>query len=91
MWLRGGGAIDGTEIPETQMAVLTPGSMPTVTASADSRMMLCGGKPIDGKRTVWWNFVASDKALMDQAKADWKAGKFAKVPGDDEFIPLPED
>lgn len=89
--VEGGGAIDGTEIPETQMAVLTPGSMPTVTASADSRMMLCGGKPIDGKRTVWWNFVASDKALMDQAKADWKAGKFAKVPGDDEFIPLPED
>lgn len=89
--VKGGITIDGTEVPETQMAVLTPGAMPDVRATSDSRVMLCGGKPIDGKRTIWWNFVASDQGLLDQAKADWKAGAFPKVPNDDEFIPLPED
>jgi redox-sensitive bicupin YhaK (pirin superfamily) len=52
--------------------------------------MLCGGAAMDGPRHIWWNFVASDKALLEQAKADWKAGKFAMVPDDDTFIPLPE-
>jgi len=52
--------------------------------------MLCGGAPMDGPRTVWWNFVASDPDLLEQAKSDWKAGSFEMVPGDDEFIPLPE-
>lgn len=89
--VNGGITIDGTEVPETQMAVLTPGTMPTVKVTSDARVMLCGGKPIDGKRTIWWNFVASDQALLEQAKADWKAGVFPKVPGDDEFIPLPDD
>lgn len=89
--VKGGITIDGTEVPETQMAVLTPGSMPNVKATSETRVMLCGGKPIDGKRTVWWNLVASNKELLEQAKADWKAGHFPKVPGDDEFIPLPED
>ena len=87
----GGVVIDDSQVPETQMAVLTPGSTPVVKATSDTRLMLCGGKPIDGKRTVWWNFVASNKELLEQAKTDWKAGHFPKVPGDDEFIPLPED
>jgi len=72
------------------MAILKPGSMPVIKATSDTRVMLCGGKPMDGPRTVWWNFVASDNALLEQAKIDWKAGKFDSVPGDDEFIPLPE-
>lgn len=87
----GGLTIDGTEVPETQMAVLMPGAMPNIEATLDTRVMLCGGKPIDGKRTIWWNFVASDHELLEQAKADWKAGNFPKVPEDDEFIPLPEN
>ncbi len=86
----GGLEIDSTEIAPLTMAVLEPGSAPTIIATGDSRVMLCGGKPMDGPRTIWWNFVASDKALLEQAKLDWKAGKFESVPGDDEFIPLPE-
>ncbi len=86
----GGLEIDGTAIAPLTMAVLKPGSTPTITAISDSRVMLCGGKPMDGPRTIWWNFVASDPDLLEQAKIDWKAGKFASVPGDDEFIPLPE-
>ncbi len=83
-------SIDGEAIGEATMAVLTPGSTPLVAATEDSRVMLCGGAPMDGPRFIWWNFVASDKELLEQAKADWKAGNFQMVPGDDEFIPLPE-
>jgi hypothetical protein len=53
--------------------------------------MLLGGAPLDGERHVWWNFVSSSRARIDQAKADWTAMKFGTIPGDDkEFIPLPE-
>jgi redox-sensitive bicupin YhaK (pirin superfamily) len=52
--------------------------------------MLIGGDPMDGPRHIWWNFVSSSKERIDQAKADWKANRFARVPGDEEFIPLPE-
>ena len=82
--------IDGETVPEFTMAVLKAGSKPVVMVLENSRVMLCGGAAMDGPRHIWWNFVASDKALLEQAKADWKAGKFAMVPDDDTFIPLPE-
>ena len=56
-----------------------------------SRVMLLGGKSLPGERHIWWNFVSSSKARIEQAKADWKAGRFPAGPGDTEFIPLPED
>ena len=52
--------------------------------------MLLGGAPMDGPRHIWWNFVSSSKERIEKAKADWKEGRFAKVPGDSEFIPLPD-
>ena len=52
--------------------------------------MLLGGEPMDGPRHIWWNFVSSSKDRIEQAKADWQAGRFTPVPDDDEFIPLPE-
>ena len=52
--------------------------------------MLLGGAAMDGPRHIWWNFVSSSKERIEKAKADWKDGRFAKVPGDPEFIPLPE-
>jgi redox-sensitive bicupin YhaK (pirin superfamily) len=54
------------------------------------RLMLLGGEPMDGPRHIWWNFVSSSKDRVEQAKADWKAGRFTPVSGDLEFIPLPE-
>jgi hypothetical protein len=46
---------------------------------------------MDGPRHIWWNFVSSRKDRIESAKADWQAGHFGKVPGDEiEFIPLPE-
>ena len=53
-------------------------------------IMLLGGATMDGPRHIWWNFVSSSKERIEQAKADWRDGRFAKVPGDAEFIPLPD-
>jgi hypothetical protein len=55
-----------------------------------ARVMLLGGAPVDGERHLWWNFGSSSKERIEQAKADWKEGRFGKIAGDDEFIPLPE-
>jgi len=56
-----------------------------------ARLLLLGGAAMDGPRYLFWNFVASSRERIEQAKADWKAGRFGKVPGDEtEFIPLPE-
>ena len=55
-----------------------------------SRLLLLGGARLDGPRHIWWNFVSSREERIEQAKADWKAGRFAAVPGESEFIPLPE-
>jgi redox-sensitive bicupin YhaK (pirin superfamily) len=61
-----------------------------VRAPAAAHLMVLGGEPADAPRHIWWNFVSSSAERIEQAKADWKAGRFAKVAGDDEFIPLPE-
>jgi hypothetical protein len=61
-----------------------------VRALEASRVMLLGGAPMDGERHIWWNFVSSSPERIEQAKQDWKEGRFPKVPGDEvEFIPLP--
>jgi redox-sensitive bicupin YhaK (pirin superfamily) len=79
------------EVGAQQMAVQAGPSAPTLRAHEASRLMLFGGAPLDGERNLWWNFVASTRERIEQAKADWREGRYPKVPGDeDEFIPLPE-
>jgi len=57
-----------------------------------ARVLLLGGAAMDGPRHLFWNFVSSSRERIEQAKADWKQGRFGKVPGDEkEFIPLPEE
>jgi hypothetical protein len=73
-----------------EMVVLHPGCEVELHASAAARVMLCGGAPLAGARFVWWNFVSSRKQRIEQAKRDWQAGRFPTVPGETEFIPLPE-
>ncbi len=83
--------IAGATFAAGTMAVLREGAEVTVSASQAARIMLLGGDRIDGERHIWWNFVASSEARIDQAKLDWAEGRFPKVPGDEkEFIPLPE-
>ncbi len=83
-------AIDGDIHEAGEMLVLAPNADVSVDATEEARVMLLGGAPIDGKRHLWWNFVSSSKERIEQAKADWAAGPFGKIAGDDEFIPLPE-
>ena len=82
--------IAGDVFEAMQLLVFRPGDPITVTARAPTRLMLLGGEPMDGPRHIWWNFVSSSKERIEQAKADWQAGRFTPVPGDAEFIPLPE-
>jgi redox-sensitive bicupin YhaK (pirin superfamily) len=73
------------------LAVLAGGVAAGLVAGVDgAKLMLLGGAAMDGPRHIWWNFVSSSKERIEQAKADWKEGRFAKVPGDPEFIPLPD-
>ena len=82
---------DGLEVAEGTMAVFHPSVEVSLKAAVGSRIMLLGGAPLDAPRHLWWNFVASTPERLEQAKADWKNGGFDPVPGDDEFIPLPEN
>ena len=83
--------VDGQLFGHGRMLVFAPGEGVTIEAIEDSTVMLLGGEPI-GPRFIWWNFVSSSKARIDQAKADWAAGRIPLPPRDhDEFIPLPED
>jgi len=73
------------------LAVLAKGAaVELVAGPTGAKAMLLGGAALDGPRHIWWNFVSSSKERIEKAKADWKEGRFARVPGDDEFIPLPE-
>ena len=74
-----------------QMVVFARGSQPQIVAVTDATVMLLGGEPL-GTRHIWWNFVSSRLERIEQAKADWRAGRIALPVGDDaEFIPLPEE
>lgn len=82
--------IDGAPCETGQMAVLENGVMPDIVAGTHSRVMLIGGAPLEGRRHLWWNLVSSDPEKIEAAKHLWKSGGFPSVPGDDEYIPLPE-
>jgi redox-sensitive bicupin YhaK (pirin superfamily) len=74
-----------------RLLVFKPGDKIGITAATNAHFVIAGGAPMDGPRHIWWNFVSSRKERIEQAKAEWKAGRFGKVPGDEiEFIPLPE-
>jgi redox-sensitive bicupin YhaK (pirin superfamily) len=73
-----------------RLLIFRPGDHITIRAVTDVRCILLGGEPTDGTRHIWWNFVSSSKERIEQAKADWVAGRFGLIPADDtEFIPLP--
>jgi redox-sensitive bicupin YhaK (pirin superfamily) len=83
--------VSGTEYEAGKLLIFPAGGTIALAAAAPSRLMLLGGDAMDGPRHIWWNFVSSSKERIEQAKADWRAQKFPPVPGESEFIPLPED
>lgn len=89
----GGVRIEGQEgtFGAAQLIVLKPDADVVLTSDEPARLMLVGGEPFPEKRFIYWNFVSSRADRIDQAKRDWREGRFDRVPGDGEFIPLPPD
>ena len=87
--VEGAVTVAGVEYREGTMLVARTGADVRLRASVPSRVMVVGGEPL-GPRHIWWNFVSSSKERIEQAKRDWTENAMGKVPGDDEFIPLPE-
>jgi redox-sensitive bicupin YhaK (pirin superfamily) len=82
---------EATSVPAGTMAVLRAGAAVKLTAQGASRVMIVGGARLVGERHIDWNFVSSSKERIEQARRDWKEGRFPKVPGDEiEYVPLPE-
>jgi len=83
--------VAGDMFEAPRLLIFRPGDRITVTATRPSRLMFLGGAALEGPRYIWWNFVSSRLDRIEQAKEEWKSGRFALVPGDEkEFIPLPE-
>jgi redox-sensitive bicupin YhaK (pirin superfamily) len=84
--------VAGTHFAAGRMLLFRSGDRLALTAGPEgARLLLLGGAVMDGPRHIFWNFVSSSRDRIEQAKADWKAGHFGKVAGDEEeFIPLPE-
>ncbi|HEY3154025.1 MAG TPA: pirin family protein [Candidatus Binatia bacterium] len=88
--LEGNVEIHGQLFEPGRLLVFSGGDEIAIRAVSAARFVVFGGEPLDSPRHVWWNFVSSSRERIEQAKADWKGGRFAPVPGDSEFIPLPE-
>ena len=89
--ISGDATVEEIPLAASHLTLLKPGISATLRSDRGARVMLAGGATMDGERHVWWNFVSSSRDRIAQARDDWKAGRFATVPGDDkEFIPLPE-
>lgn len=93
--VEGAVTLDGESASAGTLLVLADGGGPArLHADTPARAMLLGGAPMDGPRTIWWNLVASDPARIEAAKKDWATrpvgGRFGTVPGETEWIPLPD-
>ena len=88
--VEGSVAIGRQRVDAGVLAVLAAGASGTVSAESAARIMFAGGDALDGDRYIWWNFVSSSRERIEQAKKDWREQRFAGVPGEDDFIPLPE-
>jgi redox-sensitive bicupin YhaK (pirin superfamily) len=82
--------VAGEALPAQHCAVLAEDATVRLEATTGARVMLFGGAGVDGDRKIWWNFVASSRALIDAASERWREQRFPPIPGETEFIPLPE-
>lgn len=90
--LSGDLVIAGDRFPPDRLLVLRPGDEIVAGSERGSHFMLFGGASLGSKRYIWWNFVSSSRERIEQAKEEWRTGRFDIVPGDEEeFVPLPEN
>jgi len=91
MLVGGEASLDGQPLEPYALVVLRPGTPMTLSSERGGKIMLMGGEAFPNRRYVHWNFVSSRRERIEQAKEDWRAGRFPLVPGDEEeFIPLPD-
>jgi redox-sensitive bicupin YhaK (pirin superfamily) len=83
-------AINREPVEAGVLAVLERGASGSVSAGSPARIMFAGGDALEGRRYIWWNFVSSSRERIDRAKRDWREQRFDPVPGETDFIPLPE-
>ncbi|MEJ8567151.1 pirin family protein [Elongatibacter sediminis] len=83
------GGQDSDTLDSGTLGVARAGTGLSLKADADAHVMVIGGSPV-GERHIWWNYVSGSRERIEKAKSDWRDGRFDKVPGDDEFIPLPD-
>jgi redox-sensitive bicupin YhaK (pirin superfamily) len=83
--------VAGIRGAEGELLVLSSGDAVTLCARHSARVILLGGERFATPRFIWWNFVSSSRERIDSAKRQWAEGRFASVPGESEFIPLPPD
>lgn len=89
--LSGAVEVAGESFEPERLVVLKPGVPISISAPQGAHLMLFGGASLGTKRYIWWNFVSSSRERIEQAKEEWKTGRFDIVPGDEvEFVPLPE-
>lgn len=89
--LNGALLIDGQRFESGTMIVFEAGKEAILTAASATNLMIIGGERLEKQRYMWWNFVSSSRERIEAAKKDWREGNFAMIPGETEFIPLPED
>jgi redox-sensitive bicupin YhaK (pirin superfamily) len=87
--VKGSIEIDGETVEAGQMCISTTDSACSIHLQKDARVLLFGGEPLDDEPLLSWNFVSSDREKLKQARLDWEARKFPKVPGDETYIPFP--
>lgn len=83
-------AAGGTPVAPCTVAVFEAGVPVAITTAGAARIMAFGGAAMDGDRHISWNFVASSRELIDEARTRWREQRFPAVPGETEFMPLPE-
>jgi redox-sensitive bicupin YhaK (pirin superfamily) len=79
----------GHTVSEGQLAIFDAAAHYTLHALVDTRVVLLGGERFGTPRFIWWNFVASSQERIERAKERWAKRQFPAVPGETEFIPLP--
>ncbi|WEY38170.1 pirin family protein [Paraburkholderia sp. SUR17] len=83
-------AIDGTPLDPYRMAVLVPGETVTLASTRGATVMLLGGEKLAGERFIEWNFVSSSREKIEHAKTAWMNQQMGQVPGETDWIPLPQ-
>lgn len=83
-------SVGTASIRQGRLAIVKSDAEILTRAMSAAKIMLLGGARLAGKRYLWWNLVSSSRQRMEQAKADWREGRFPQVPGESEFIPLPD-